>query len=330
MDPVYQDEAILGFQGMIDDKWSWGVRGIYRKLHNAIDDMEITSNGILCDGEPGSVGFVMANPGDTLTVYTDTDCDGENDGFVDIDTSRRRLGAVRRRRQLRRRHAAATIRSRTYKALEFVLDRAWDDTWSLNASYTWSRSEGNAEGPVNSDTNFGDSGRTEAFDDPWVNFDGYGYLPNDRRHQIKARGTYAFNDHWQLGGTLDRAVRSPDQRVRRRAIPSTAPNFHSFYICMANCTSHERLERVYELRGRGNEGRTPWTYDVGASITLPALVRRRRPAREVRGVQPVQRRSATIEVDEELQTRHRATSRTRTYGLPARLPAAARYGAAAR
>ena len=42
MDPVYQDELILGFQSMIDDKWSWGVRGIYRKLHNAIDDMEIT------------------------------------------------------------------------------------------------------------------------------------------------------------------------------------------------------------------------------------------------------------------------------------------------
>ena len=103
MDPVYQDELILGFQSMIDDKWSWGVRGIYRKLNNAIDDMEITSNGILCDGEPTGVGFVMANPGEPLTVYTDTDCDGENDALRDIDTVEGRLGAVRRRRQLRRR-----------------------------------------------------------------------------------------------------------------------------------------------------------------------------------------------------------------------------------
>ena len=86
MQPVYQDELILGYQGMIDDKWSWGVRGIYRKLQNAIDDMEVTSNGIVCGGAPGYVGFVMANPGRTLTVYTDTDCDGENDAFVDIDT----------------------------------------------------------------------------------------------------------------------------------------------------------------------------------------------------------------------------------------------------
>ena len=61
--PVYQDEIILGFQTMINDQWSWGVRGTYRKLTNAIDDMEITSTGIMCDGEPVSNGFVMANPG---------------------------------------------------------------------------------------------------------------------------------------------------------------------------------------------------------------------------------------------------------------------------
>ena len=61
--PVYQDELILGFQSMLDDKWSYGVRGIYRKLNNAIDDLEITSNGVLCDGEPTGVGFVMGNPG---------------------------------------------------------------------------------------------------------------------------------------------------------------------------------------------------------------------------------------------------------------------------
>ena len=39
MDPVYQDELILGFQSMSDSKWSWSVRGIYRDLHNAIDDV---------------------------------------------------------------------------------------------------------------------------------------------------------------------------------------------------------------------------------------------------------------------------------------------------
>jgi hypothetical protein len=87
MDPVYQDEFILGFQTMINEQWSWGVRGTYRKLTNAIDDMAITSTGVLCDGEPVDNGYVMANPGRVATIYSDTDCDGENDAYVNVDTS---------------------------------------------------------------------------------------------------------------------------------------------------------------------------------------------------------------------------------------------------
>ena len=43
MDPVYQDEAILGFQQLISSQWSWGASATYRRLHNAIDDMEISA-----------------------------------------------------------------------------------------------------------------------------------------------------------------------------------------------------------------------------------------------------------------------------------------------
>ena len=32
-------------------------------------------------------GYVMANPGRVATIFSDTDCDGENDAFVDVDTS---------------------------------------------------------------------------------------------------------------------------------------------------------------------------------------------------------------------------------------------------
>ena len=184
MDPVYQDELILGFQSMIDDKWSIGMRGIFRDLTNAIDDMELTSNGILCDGEPGYIGYIMGNPGQDATVYTDTNCDGDNDAYVTIDTAvagwalydddGNYVG-----------EAGYSKPERTYKALELQIDRAWDDHWSFNASYTLSYSKGNAEGPVNSDTDFSDTGRTENFHDPWVNYGGNGNLPNDRRRQFK-------------------------------------------------------------------------------------------------------------------------------------------------
>jgi hypothetical protein len=259
MDPVYQDELILGFQQQLNPSWSWGVRGIYRKLHNAIDDMEITWNGY-CEMDT----FIMGNPGEVATIYGDTDCDGVNDSNISIDTSKAgwalydvdgnfvgTTGWVKPRRD--------------YKALEFVLDRAWDNQWSLNASYTLSYSEGNAEGPVNSDTDFSDSGRTEAFDNPWVNLNGDGYLPNDRRHQVKLSGAYAINDAWEVGAHLDARSGRPISAFGA-GNPFDETEFHSFYVCTANCDLPND-QRTYTLFPRGSQGRLPWTYDLGASLT---------------------------------------------------------------
>jgi Carboxypeptidase regulatory-like domain/TonB dependent receptor/TonB-dependent Receptor Plug Domain len=267
MDPVFQDEVILGFQSMIDERWSWGVRGIYRKLNNAIDDMNILSNGYSCGGEPVAVGFVMANPGEPLTVFTDTNCDGDNDSYVTIDTSRdgwasysgdngngTYLGVTR----------GFPDPKRTYKAIELVLDRAWDNRWTLNASYTWSKSEGNAEGPVTSDFNFADAGRTEAFDTPWVNYGADGYLPNDRRHQVKLRGAYGLTDNWEFGASLT-ALSGRPMSALGVGNPFDGEVFQSFFVCTANCSAPIG-QRTYEFMGRGGEGRTPWTYDLGLNV----------------------------------------------------------------
>jgi hypothetical protein len=259
MDPVYQDELILGFQAMLDDKWSWGVRGIYRKLNNAIDDMEITSTGIVCDGEPVGAGFVMGNPGEPLTILSDTNCDGENDALVTIDTGRagwamfdedgNYIGDV-----------GYPEPKRDYKALEFMIDRAWDQHWSINATYTLSFSKGNAEGPINSDTDFGDTGRTEAFDNPWVNFGGGGYLPNDRRHQIKVRGAYALGESWEIGASLAALSGKPISALGS-GNPFDETVFDSHFIFNAETGE-------YELHKRGTEGRTPWLFDLGANVTF--------------------------------------------------------------
>ncbi|HET6436268.1 MAG TPA: TonB-dependent receptor, partial [Xanthomonadaceae bacterium] len=173
MDPVYQDELILGFQQALNEAWSFGVRGIYRKLHNAIDDMNITATHC---GRIGST-WVMGNPGEDVTIWGDTDCDGTDDGYVTIDTSKGGYwteadnyvfedGEWQYVDSTPTGQRGWTKPRRTYKALEFQLDRAWDGKWAFNGSYTLSWNEGNAEGPVNTDTNFGDTGRTENFDDP--------------------------------------------------------------------------------------------------------------------------------------------------------------------
>lgn len=272
MDPVYQDEAILGFQQSIDEAWSYGVRAIYRKLHNAIDDMEISATGAC--GPDGYIGWVMANPGKKVTVWGDTNCDGDADGWVTVDTAKEGWAMYRQDGVDADGDPIMTYIGqrgwdkprRDYKALELQLDRAWDGKWSMNASYTLAYGRGNAEGPVNSDTDFADTGRTENFDDPFVNLRGYGYLANDRRHQVKLRGAYAITDHWLVGATLDARSGGP---VTGFGVgnPYDATVYHSYYVCVENCDSPYSAERVYAHSGRGGYGRLPWSYELGASVT---------------------------------------------------------------
>jgi hypothetical protein len=207
----------------------------------------------------------MGNPGKDTTVYTDTDCDGVADNFVTIDTSRAGW-ALYDDDGTYIGETGFPKPERTYKALEFVLDRAWDETWTMNASYTLSYSEGNAEGPVNSDTNFSDTGRTENFDTPWVNYRAEGYLPNDHRHQIKLRGAYGINENWQVGGSL---VAQSGRPINARGVgnPYHVKNYHSYFICVANCTSPVLSEREFDHSPRGAGGRFPWTYNLGLSLT---------------------------------------------------------------
>ena len=281
MDPVYQDEFILGFQQALDETWSWGVRGIYRKLNNAIDDINITATHC---GRIGST-WVMGNPGEDVTIWGDTDCDGTDDGYLTIDTSKAGYWTEADDYEYidgEWEYVGSTATGqvgwekpkRTYKALEFQLDRAWDGKWAANASYTLSYSEGNAEGPVNTDTNFGDTGRTENFDDPFVNLRGDGPLGNDHRHQIKLRGTYAINDYWRVGATLDARSGGP---ITAFGVgnPYNWKLYHSYFLCVENCNPPDGAsegdtwstnDRVYEWSERGGAGRMPWTIDFGASV----------------------------------------------------------------
>src|SRR3546814_10356267 len=131
---------------------------------------------------------------------------------------------------------------RTYKAVEFQLDRAWDDKWALNVSYLWSKSEGNREGPVNSDTGYNDTNRVQYYDHPAVN-ERYGVLFNDHRHQVKLRGSYKLNDAWLFGATFSAysggpisayGVRWPNDN-RSAGGPGEFSGGGSGWICVSGC-----------------------------------------------------------------------------------------------
>ena len=272
LDAVHQDEAILGFQSAINQTWSWGVNGTYRRMPNAMDDVRINA---LCGVRHATV-WPIANPGDELTLWGTTAMGCAQDGWVTIDTSKEGYMTSTTNAII-----GYSKPRRTYAALEFQIDRAWDGKWAFNASYLWSRSNGNFEGPVNSDTNYGDTGMVQHWDHPANNED-YGPLFNDRTHQVKLRGSYQLNDIWSFGATLNAqsggpinafGTTWPNDSLAGGSVTSIGSGGGTFWHCippvgLPNCSTVPVANRVYEYAGRGWGGRLPWTYNLGANVTF--------------------------------------------------------------
>ncbi|MGH8077933.1 MAG: TonB-dependent receptor plug domain-containing protein, partial [Lysobacter sp.] len=212
IDPMYQDEMILGFEYQIAPKWSVGVRGIYRDLKSTLEDMAVDAglnqymvdNNIAsttqdCFGDDAAVGggtsdnlfacgfdyYVLGNPGMPITIQVDTDGDGT---LELVELSSEQLGYDESVRK--------------YKAIELFFARAWDNEWFLQGSYTYSKSYGNNEGFVRSDNGQDDAGLTTLFDQPGLGDGSYGRLPNDRPHTLKVWGAWQFAPEWLVSGNL--------------------------------------------------------------------------------------------------------------------------------
>jgi hypothetical protein len=97
---------------------------------------------------------------------------------------------------------------RNYTALDLFVERKWDGKWSARFDYTLSKSFGNSEGPANSDTGQGSNphgngvATSQNFDAAAINAFADGYLPNDRRHQLKAYGAYAITEEWLVSANV--------------------------------------------------------------------------------------------------------------------------------
>lgn len=197
IEPMYQSEIILGYQRYLDSGIELGVKGIYRNLETTIEDVAIDAavidyynNGAgswdasLVGGDTvedvfgGFHQYVLTNPGNDMNVYIP-----EQDEQVNLTAAQLNYPEAKRQ----------------YGAVEFTFARPFDGQWAMNASYTWSHSWGNHEGYVKSDNGQDDAGITQNFDQPGLVDNSYGNLPNDRRHTIKAFGTYQFENGFRLG-----------------------------------------------------------------------------------------------------------------------------------
>lgn len=210
LEPMYQDELMLGYQKDMGNGWSWGVTGIFRDLKSTLEDVAIDAalnsyaDGVAaaggtvayqdCDHNPATpddmfaCGFdyyVLTNPGADMSIYVDIDGDGNLD-LVNLTAD----------------SMGYPESTRYYNAIVFDFERAWDGVWFFKGSYTWSQSYGNNEGYVRSDNGQDDAGLTTLFDQPGLLDGAYGYLPNDRRHALKLYGAYQLSANWRLGANL--------------------------------------------------------------------------------------------------------------------------------
>ena len=277
LEPMYQDEYILGFQKQLTDNFSMGVRGIYRDLKRAIDDQcdyrpileWAVANGFTEDGgvfitpedktqdsdiAVYNAGFPFCrlyNPGSDGVFNMDVNGDGVNEVIpIPADV----LGPEAKRK---------------YTALEIFWQGDWDKFF-IQGSYTYARSIGNTEGGVKSDIGQDDTGTTQDFDYPELAIGSYGYLPNDRRHSLKLFGNYEFTDEWAMGANLLVQSGRPINCFGYLGGANTSRYANSYFSCdpgIPGDTGDGAGDNGTTVVPRGTSGRLPWTTTLDLNVS---------------------------------------------------------------
>ncbi|WP_308815432.1 TonB-dependent receptor [Sphingomonas sp. GV3] len=195
--PQSVDEYIVGYEKRLGSQWRIGAFFTYTKLNQVLEDAAIdaavnkycAANKITGCGDiwDGFNQYVLINPGLGATITLNSPLPGQNSAKT-LTFSAADLGYPRA--------------VRTYKAMTFEAHRHFDGIWSLDASYTYSKTIGNYEGGVKTDNGQTDTGLTTDFDQPGLTYGTFGYSPNDKRHVFKLSGSYLFFDRLNVGLNL--------------------------------------------------------------------------------------------------------------------------------
>ena len=278
LDPMHQDEYILGFQKQLNSNWTLGMRAIKREVKAGMDDA-CTHNGFnqwaqdqglttATNFATDGIGIDMAtcfliNPGKDVSLAMDPD----NNGTLEVYT-------------VPASYVGLPEYDRTYSALEFFWERAKADKWYLQGSYTYAKSKGNVEGYVNSTLEQSDAGLTQDFDFAAFEEGSHGYLPNDRRHTLKMFGAYEITDEWTVSANLliqsgrpvncNGFIPRTDLGIENPDWGSIGAYSGSSFYCLNAAGDYNRDANGRPVPGnRGDRGRTPWTrtFDLGVNYT---------------------------------------------------------------
>jgi hypothetical protein len=237
LDPMYNDEIIVGYQASINDDWSWALKGTFRELGNQIDDGSYIFED--ADGNYLGENWFLFNPGNGATFNFDLDGDGTTEEY---SFTAEELGYPEAKRR--------------YAAVDLSIEKSWDKVWSLKALYTWSHNYGNSEGYVKSDNGQDDAGLTTDWDYPYLMDGANGNLPGDRRHNIKVYGAYAITENLVMGANLAIAAGRPWTALGAGYTPDPDKYQYGATYWVGD-----------KKFSRGAMGTTPWTVKLDLNLT---------------------------------------------------------------
>ncbi|MFD1217451.1 TonB-dependent receptor [Microbulbifer celer] len=193
LENMYQDEFILGFEKTLGDDWTYGGKFTFRDLKSGIDDvcdphrmeLKLEANGVDLDSVAMESCY-MFNPGGTNTFsLANIGADGNPTGTrTEVTMSADDWGMPNLKRE--------------YTAIDLFIERPFDGKWEARVDYTYSKLQGNTEGQVKSEFGQDSISKTQDWDAAELMEFSNGYLANDRRHQLKIRGSYALTEELLL------------------------------------------------------------------------------------------------------------------------------------
>lgn len=260
--PSYQDELIFGIENSLTRKLNVGAKMTYRKLGATLDDTcdEAPFDKYADDKGINRTNYLFNcqqfNPGRTNNFLVDY---ANTKTYTPVTLSAAEMGY-------------ATIKpKRTFFALDFFLEHPFSDGWYGKIAYTWSKNKGTTEGQTKSDNGQTDVSATSTWDFPVIMENTYGYLPGDRRHQIKGIGYYQLTPEWVIGGVTSAASGRPKNCAGNYGgtDPNGDPGYGSIFFY---CSFDGGATQV--ATSRGSEGRLPWSFNLDANVTYqPASVK---------------------------------------------------------
>jgi outer membrane receptor protein involved in Fe transport len=243
-DPMSQDEIILGYEQMLGTNWSAGARFVGREFNEVIEDYTVDEALVSVFGfDRGAFEYRLGNPGKEFIGWVDLNHDGVLTPDENVTFTPEQL-----------RYPPA---ERKYYAVEVTAKRRFADNWMFQGSYTWSHTYGNYEGYVNSEIGQDDAGITQSFDLAGLMDGAYGNLPQDRRHNLKLWGAYAWDNGFQVGANAWFQSGRPINSLSVHPTDDIAAEYGAFSFFLPD-------DQGGALAPRGSQGETDnlWALDL--------------------------------------------------------------------